>query len=547
MKTLLMARGELFAWIMSRRIRKTGLSNLIINCLMVVILMGIAIYLFARVGSEFMSYAGVLEGLLSLYLFILFLLCSLLAASGLRHSLFESHMSRVPLVWPVSKVQIIVAKTLVSLAKTLPLTFLCTYPIWITYAVVASSPWWVLIAALFYPILISVAEVATGFLLCVPMQAIHILIRKSIVVQIIFGVVCAFAVAFLYGELLNLFTRVIVNGDLNGVLEIYNLRINGGIGQYLFPSSCLVWIMTPPVAESMAWWTNLVQAAIFIGLVAGLALVGSLVAWTSYFRMVSRGRAEESKLVWKMPRDRRKALLAKEFSLLFKGKAGASGIITLFVGLPIVCFFIVTAMNYVFSIGNLRYVPVYFPMFLAGFTGMLILMCTGAICTSSMDTMRQEGKRLTLMKLCPVSIREQLAVKAVVPLFLGVISFVCSMIILGASGLVEWTDFAWILVEGLVFMFGAVLFELVVDARAKVSGKGHESLWESLVPILVPVVIYALVIIVSAFIPRLDSAVLHNICHLVIFLLFSALSVLSFLLFWKRGESIVQNTPEKEI
>ncbi len=535
METLILARGELRNWRERSRLRPHSFSSNLMNILIGVILMGIFIFIFVKIGLEVSSYHGVIEGLLALYLFIFFAVCSLVSAVQLRHSLFESRMAKAPFTWPVNKAQIIVSKSLVSLIKTFLFSVVLSLPIWITYGIVAHSPWYIYFLAILYPFLISVAEVAVGFLLCVPIQGVNLLLRKNIVLQIVFGCACALILAFLYGEVLDVFVKVIVNGDLNGVLQIYELSLDDGWGRFLYPVAFLVQLFT------RGTWANI---GFFFAMVLGLFGVGSLLAWPTYFRIVAQGKAGEIKVNWRMPKSPKGALLSKELSLMFRGRGGASGLVTLVVSLPIVCYFVVASMNYVFSIGNLKFVPVFFPMFTAGFTGMMILMTAASVCTCSMDTIRREGPKLCLMKLAPVSMEEQLAIKGLVPLALTALSFACSMVVLGVTSLVDWTDFGWLLAEGLAFLVAAVFFELIADARAKVKGKKNETLWESLMPFIFPVIIYGITIVTSAFLPKYienySYQVFRNINHLIMFVIFAALAVGAGVFTFKRGPAFLE-------
>ncbi|HBR85690.1 MAG TPA: hypothetical protein DEA32_00640 [Firmicutes bacterium] len=449
-------------------------------------------------------------------------------------------MSKVPFQWPVNKAQIILGKSIVSFVKTLSYTAILSIPIWITYGIVAGSPWYIYLLGIFYPLLVTICEVAVGFLFCVPMEGVYILLRRSVIFQIILGCLFALGLSFLYGEILNIFVKVIVLGDIDGVTQIYHLSINSGWGGYLYPSAFLVKLFT---AGS---WLDLLY---FFCCVIGVLLLGSFIAWPTYFKIAAQTSAGEAKFKFNMPKSTNAALLSKEFSLLLRGKNGSVGLITTVVGLPVALLFIVTCMNNIFSVGNLKFVPLFFPMFLTGFTGMLILMNAACVLTCSTDSLGAEGSRLILMKLSPVPLEKQLIYKGIAPLCLTGVSFLCSMVILGCTHLVDWVDFGWITVEGLAFLIFSVFFELLADARSKVRGRKSEALWESLMPLAFPVLIYGIVILVSALVPKMvenySYMVTKNILHACVFAVYlaSALAVSFFLV--KRGPKFLEDQARK--
>lgn len=505
-RVFLLARGELNEWLNKRRLGKGGdWRTILLNVIIGALLVTVAVFIFVKIGSEFRSYPGVLEGLLCLYLFVVFAINALMTAIGLKHSLFESHTSKLPLSWPVSKLDIMLGKSLAAWLKSLPLTFVMSYPIWVTYSIVAQKPFYIYFVALLYPLLISFVEIAVGYLLVVPMQGLHLIARRSVVMQIVFGSICAVAVAFLYSQFLNLFVKIIIYGDLNGMAEIYNLSITNGWAAYLIPVSFLVKLMVS------ASWANL---GFYFGCLFAILAVGLLIAYPSYFKIVNEGKSGDVNKNWKVPSSSTSALFLKELSLLFRGKGGASEIVALFVGYPVICYAAVAATNLVFTQGNLRYVTIYFPMFMISFTGMFVFMGAAAVSTSSMDTITREGKKLELMKLCPIPLAKQLFIKECVPYIMPAISYLCAMVVLRSTDLINWTDFAWLTVMGLVFLVFVACYGTMAETKAVARGKKSVGLWDSLVPFIIPIVIFGCIIGLSFLLAsQFANATLRPVCY----------------------------------
>lgn len=538
----LLARGELFDWYKKRRLGKGGdWRTMLLNGIVGAFLVVVAAFIFVKIGIEFKSYTGVLEGLLALYLFVVFALNALVSAMGLRHSLFESHTSKLPLSWPISKSSIMFGKSLAAWIKALPLTYVMSYPIWITYLIIAGQPWYLYLISFFYPLLISFVEIAVGYLLCVPMQAGHILITKSVIFQILFGIVVALIIAVLYSKILDVFVKIIVNGDLNGVLEIYELSINSGWAAYLYPVTFLVNLVC------YAKWVNI---GFYFATLFGILLIGLLISYPSYFKIVSRSKSESSKEDWKLPKSPASALFYKEMSLLFRGKGGASEIVALFIGFPIICYAAVSATQYVFTIGNLRFIQSFFPMFIVGFTGMLVCLGAAAVSSSSMDTISREGKRLTLMKLCPVPLEKQIFIKEIVPFVMPAISYLCSMIVLLSTGLVDWSEFAWLLVIGLVYLIYIASEGTLSEIKMAARDKKSQGLMDSILPFLIPIIGFGIVILLSlAFTGYLvDENIapwIRNGLMALLLLAFIGLAAFSFIHTIRKGPKVIEKGPKE--
>ena len=155
---------------------------------------------------------------------------------------------------------------------------------------------------------------------------------------------------------------------------------------------------------------------------------------------------------------------------------------------PFLSFVVISSLNSIIY-QNLRYFSVYFPDLVNGLNICLILLFASVINSGASQSITREGSALQIVKYIPVDPVKQVAAKVITPIILSSISLLITLVVLIASGNIDYKAFLITLFLGLCLLIVTTVNGLYFDMYDRTNSDMKLSFVNTLTSVLFPFVI----------------------------------------------------------
>lgn len=403
-----------------------------------------------------------------------------------RKTLFNSFDKSILLPLPVTKGEIVFSKVLYLYVYQTILNIIISSPILIPYFVLHNylPPYYVF--GVVYAALISLFGIGVSLILALLFEYAYRILKLSDIAQFIFGSVLVILLCFAYQIVLNLFLDALNNNVGTGMFSTDLIELVHDVSLSLFP----VYTFLDPVVNGIGLnlWSSI---CIDLGMVIMSIFLGAVFASISYSLSLSnlQDKINKKKNKNNLVLSPFKALVKKEFSLLFKDSSYTFSYTALLIMAPFLSFVVISSLNSIIY-QNLRYFSIYYPDLVNGLNICLILLFASVINSGASQSITREGNALQVVKYIPVDPLKQVAAKVVTPIFLSSLSLLITLIVLISTGNIDYKVFLITLFLGLCLLtittINGLYFDMY-DRRSDVEMK--LSFVNTLISVIFPFVI----------------------------------------------------------
>lgn len=396
----------------------------------------------------------------------LVLICSLTLAITIiftalkaRKKIFNNFDKNILLPLPVAKGEVVFSKVLFLYIYQALLNILLSSPILITYFVLHNylPPYYIF--SVIYGPLISLFGIGVSLILALLFEFAYRFLKLSDIAQFIFGSVLVILLCFAYQIVLNLFLDALNNNEGTGMFSTDLIELVHSVSLPLFP----VYTFLDPTVNGtqINLWSSV---CINLGMIIMSLFLGGVVASISYSLSLSNLNEKINKKRNKnnLVLTPFKALVKKEFSLLFKDSSYTFSYTALLIMAPFLSFVVISSLNSIIY-QNLRYFSVYFPDLVNGLNICLILLFASVINSGASQSITREGPALQIVKYIPVDPLKQVSAKLVLPVSLSSVSLLITLIVLLSTGNIDYRVFLITLFAGIILLIVTTFNGLYFD------------------------------------------------------------------------------------
>ena len=468
------------------KLKKENLLNTVLELVLYVGFIAIEVYLFHMLSAKFQAYNGVAEAFLVIFLTLISAVLTVVLAMQARKSLFSAEDASIMLTKPIKPLDNVISKILFVYIKNVFFNFCVAFPVLISYTINTHAHAYVVVFCVLYPIIASCFETGLACILSLPLQQLHLLLKRFAILQIIVSIAVIAGFCYLYSHVLNIFMVLVKDGNISTIFTNESLETMRVIGAYCIPARFFV-----PV-----FYGKYFEILIMIAIAVVVLALGTVLGAVFYMHFIKAEKESKSKSVnkFKKTMSPTKALFVKEFKLIFSSNSVFSFAGLLFMQ-PILTFAIVKAINVIFKSGVFSFLSSMFT-FLMPIVGIIFVTLFSVIInTSSSFILQREGySGIKICKLIPVSYKKQVFVKMVVPFVSSLVSLIVSVVVLVAFK--EMSVISGVLAFLLALVLEVIMEIVCVSAdlrnKQKEEGSSLAAVIE-IVSILVPLVLVALI------------------------------------------------------
>ena len=402
-----------------------------------------------------------------------------------RKILFNTYDKNILLPLPLTKGEIVFSKVLYLYLSQVLLNLFISSPILITFFALHNYMPPLYVYGVVYSGLISLFGIGISLIFSIIFEFAFRLLKLSDIAQFVFACVLVILLCFAYQIVLNLFLDALNNNEGTGMFSVDLINLVHNVSSILFPVLSFI----DPAVNGLGinLWSSV---SINIGSIILSLFLGWLVASLSYGLSSSNLQDKFHKIRNKnnLVLSPFKALLKKEFALLFKDSSYTFSYTSLLIMAPFLSFVVISSLNSIIY-QNLRYFSVYFPDLVNGLNICLILLFASVINSGASQSITREGPALQIVKYIPVDPLKQVGAKLILPVTLSSISLLITLIVLLASNNIDYRVFLITLFAGIVLLIVTTFNGLYFDMYDRGSKETKLSFVNTITSILFPFVL----------------------------------------------------------
>ena len=432
--------------------------------------------------------------ILFLTLFISIIFTTLKARKVLFNRLDKAILSPLPL----TDGEVLFSKVLYLFVLQVITNLLVSSPILICYFVIRNYMPTYYIFGVVYSFIISLFGIGISLLLSIVFEYAYRLLKLSDIAQFIFACIVVVGLCFAYQVVLNLFLDALNTNEGTGMFSTTLIEMVHNVSLGFLP---VYSILNPLINHN-----NVVSGiCLTFGFILISLLIGSVVVTFSYGRI----NKDNNEIIIRKKKNKNnlvitpfKALLKKEFALLFKDSSYTFSYTSLLIMAPFLSFVVVSSLNSIIY-QNLRYFSVYFPDLVNGLNICLILLFASVINSGASQSITREGSALQIVKYIPVDPIKQVAAKVITPIVLSSVSLLITLVVLIATGNIDYKVFLITLFLGICLLIITTINGLYFDMYDRTNAEMKLSFVNTLISVLFPFVILLIHFGISLF--RIDT------------------------------------------
>lgn len=417
----------------SGKVGKWRIISYIINVLLIALFIAIETFIVSNILSKLSSYLNAPLAFLSIALFIISVLMIFLCLTQAKKLFFNEKDVDNLVKFPVKNWQVVLSKLLFLFLLQYVMGLMFTYPVIASYAVIFNRGKTLYYFGLFYPVLAFPFECGVALILVYPFKLLSDFLKKHSIVQFIVAAVVIFGLCWLYSRVLNVFVTLVASNNFDSILNASSIAGMINARKFMVPVTWLVDLFFSGGTGGMVVYVMVALGVFMLGLVL-------CVVTFNYLRNVRFDFGKKDKKFSFKPNTKGRALLKKEFTLLFKDSENLFSFTGLLVVQPFLIYLIVSSLNTIFTSGIFAYYVAILPNFLPIIDMLLVILISLIIGQGANSYISNEKKNIRLIKILPVNIFLQLSIKVFLPFAFVIFSVFVSYIVLLSLGVISvWT------------------------------------------------------------------------------------------------------------
>ena len=421
---------------------------------------------------------------LILVLFLTLVISIIFTTLKARKVLFNRLDKTILSPLPIPEGEILFSKILYLYILQAITNVLVSTPILMCYFITRNYMPTYYVFSIVYSLIISLFGIGISLLLSIVFEYAYRLLKLSDIAQFIFASIVVVALCFAYQVVLSLFLDALNTNEGTGMFSTSLIEMVHNVSMGLLP----VYSFLNPLIRG----DNVISGiCLTLGFIIAALLIGSVVVTFSY----SRINKDNTELVLKKKKNKNnlvlspfKALIKKEFALLFKDSSYTFSYTSLLIMAPFLSFVVISSLNSIIY-QNLRYFSVYFPDLVNGLNICLILLFASVINSGASQSITREGAALEIVKYIPVDPIKQVGAKVITPIVLSTFSLLITLIVLITSGNIDYKVFLITLFLGICLLVVTTINGLYFDMYDRTNAEMKLSFVNTLVSVLFPFVI----------------------------------------------------------
>ena len=469
--------------------RTKKIITALMETVMIAFIVAVETVLFSMILKKINHYNQAPKAFLTVFLACVSIIMIVLGITRASKLFFNDKDTSQLINHPIGNDQIILSKLLILFIMHYASSLLLVYPLFVSYGLMMGKTVWFYYIVLFYPFFSFFFEVGISLFLVYPYKLVRDYLKKHLVLEFISSVLMMVILVFIYSKILNVFMQLVTNNNLNIIFSTKNIEGILRLRQHLVPVNFLTDIFI--YGFSNGFWS-------LICISLGIFILGTTISVLSYSKLRSIKFDEKKHKNKKVKvRNIEKALLRKEFLLLFKDSNYLFSFTGLLITQPILMYLVVGALNKIFNTGQFLYYTSMLPAFVPLLDVYIIILFTVIISSGANQYITMEEKTIKIIKTIPVSYRKQLAIKVFIPLLFSFISLAASLSVLVILEVITVTTFifSFVLSFMILLIFDAVSLMEELNIRRN---KPRHRLRSGLVSYLLPTLYFFIAVIVSS-------------------------------------------------
>lgn len=459
-------------------------SDTILRAVMTIVVVGlfllVEVLLYRSLYNRIKNVYGAPRSFTTLFLFILSCLSMLFGLRNAEKLFFDAKDETLLATLPLTEGQRVFSKSVLLFLSQSFEEFIMTYPVFVSYGILAHRQAFFFFATLFYSILMFFFEYGIILVLVIPYHLLDVYLQKHRLIELLLVLGISIGLSYLYGKILNAFVEIISNSGGSEILNTNSIENLGSVTRYFVTASYLVNLFMLEDGLSFAFYLIFTIGSLGIGLTLFLLLY-------PHFRSF---RYERHSKAFRMKRlsSPTFALIRKEIILLFRDEDRITDFSLFLLLEPYLLLIFFTASRTLFNSGVLAYYRLLLPNLNRMFNLFLCLLYSVAVISGASGILKDEGYSLLVIKTMPVKAGKQMGIKFLIPYLSFVLMTLVSVLVLGGTGFLDWVYVPYLFVMmGLSgFTLLALLFveEMKATARNGLS-RVFSSLYADVFPALI--------------------------------------------------------------
>jgi len=485
--------------------------NILLKLVFISLFISLEVFIFLSVDKKISNYSS--YGTYDFLLFFLFIMMVITIFSSLlkaRKVLFNKLDSEVLFILPISNSTLVFSKLVFIYIKSVLLNLIISTPLLITYGSTREFMPYYYIFSLLYPFIISLFIIGVSLILLIPYEYLYKLIKLNDYVQFILASILAILLCFIYKYVLELFLNALNNSSIGGMFSKKFIDVLHNITKYFYPISNIF----NSYIKSM---NRLSNTCLFVGGALIIFVIGWFIT-TFYYNKLNKNELNFSRLnVNKKEKEIKvltpsRALIKKEFILLFKDSTNIFSYTALLIMAPFLSFVVISSLNEIMY-KSLRSFIIYFPELINALNICLILLFSGVINASASLSISRENKAKEIIKYIPLSPIKQILIKILIPFILSSASLIITTSILVSLNVISKTCFVTSTVIGLILILFTNIFGIYLDMKDLSTSKVKFKSIISIINLIYPLILFIIEFLLSYY--KLNKIIINL---LIIFL-----------------------------
>lgn len=502
------------------------LLKMFINLAILSVFVAFEVYIFMALDKKLIEFSpyGSLDFLI-LFLGILLIISGFASLNKARNVFYKKSDSAILLHIPIDNDEVIFSKALFVYIYSVAVNFVISVPLLFSYGATRGIEQNIFprfyVLSFLYPLFISVFSAGLVLLLLPLYNKIFNSLKNKALLQIILGSALVISLCFAYQYVLDLFLNLISNSKFDSLFSKDFLDSLHNTAPKLFPVSGFV-NMTH-VKENLIG-----NITISVGASLLMAIVGFIVTSLSYTRFL-KNEFSQNKSVTKRKKSKVdnsfKALLKKEFVLIFRNSNYVFSYTSLLIMQPFLAYVVISSLNALLY-ENMKMFLIYFPELINGMNILLLLLFSSIISSSSLDAYSRENKEVMIVKYIPINPDKQSYIKIIIPLIFSSFSLILTNIVLVSFGAITPLCFTISLILGLILQVTLSFCGVYIDLiKLSDTQKNDLSFLGTLISVVLPLIIFLIHILMTYF--NLNVGLLYTI-EVLIMCIVLVVSILPF-------------------
>lgn len=426
---------------------RKNIVSTIVGAVTVLAIMAMFVFLFAELDVRF-NELGIAEQFLSLFILAILVLAVVFSVGRANNLMFSDKDASILTPLPLDPRLVVLCKAVALFIYELITVAAYSLPIFIAYGIIGSFGALFYIKAIFCVIVLALAATVISALISPLYNGVKKFLLRNGILFFVVSLVFVGGLFFAYKYVLDIIIELIRNGRLQFIFNSSAVEAIRRVSSFLLFSSSVAMFLS----GSVLW-------RIFVCL-----LVVALLAVGSYFLLVKLygnvGRSNSVSV--KKGRNKRRsvvgALVFKEINELIRSPMYMFSYLSVALSLPMLTYLTMGVLSEVVS-------QLLTASFVAPFALMVVVMYSMVSNTFAGDAVSREGNKLAIVKTIPVEFKLQVGIKLLLSLFIAFFALVLTVIVMVASGMVDFLSGLIILVIAMMSTAASVISMINNDLR----------------------------------------------------------------------------------